>query len=153
MTTSPWKVTVFGAGGALGRRVLPLLRKAGCETTAFVRGSADRLPPASRAAVDRVVVGDAFLDREAVQEACADADAVVSMLTPRPPSLRLTSHAPPARAGARWSPSGRWSPAAIAHVIGAGPARVPCIAAGPCAAVGAREIEKIKEICVLTLQV
>jgi len=37
------RVAVFGAAGALGKRVLPLLKKKGCESICLVRGSADRL--------------------------------------------------------------------------------------------------------------
>ena len=45
---APWRVTVFGAGAALAKHTIPLLHAAGCETTAFVRGSAERLPPEVR---------------------------------------------------------------------------------------------------------
>ena len=81
---APWRVTVFGAGAALAKHTIPLLHAAGCETTAFVRGSAERLPPEVRERVSRVVVGDALHDPDAVREACSGANAVVSMLTPAP---------------------------------------------------------------------
>ena len=37
------RVAIFGAAGALGKRVLPLLKSKDCESTCLVRGSADRL--------------------------------------------------------------------------------------------------------------
>ena len=80
---------MFGAGGALAQHTIPLLHAAGYETTAFVRGSADRLPAAVREKVSRVVVGDALRDPDVVREACFGANAVVSMLSPAPSHPRF----------------------------------------------------------------
>jgi putative NADH-flavin reductase len=75
------RLTVFGASGATGRRLVEQALDAGHAVTAVVRDPA-RLPMRH----DRlaVVVAD-VLDSTAIQPAVANADVVVSALGPHPP--------------------------------------------------------------------
>jgi putative NADH-flavin reductase len=75
------QLTVFGASGATGRRLVEQALDAGHAVTAVVRDPA-RLPVRH----DRlaVVVAD-VLDSTAIQPAVANADVVVSALGPHPP--------------------------------------------------------------------
>ena len=72
-------VTVFGATGGVGRNVVDALRSNGHTATAYVRNPS-KVPSAWGDGV-RLVVGE-LSDAQAVEQAVAGADAVVSALGP-----------------------------------------------------------------------
>jgi putative NADH-flavin reductase len=78
------RVTIFGATGATGRRLVEQALDAGHHVTAVVRDPAGLPVRHDRLAV---VVADA-LDPAAIRPAVAGADAVLSALGPRPPRNR-----------------------------------------------------------------
>jgi putative NADH-flavin reductase len=79
------RLTIFGATGGTGQRLLERAIAEGLEVTAFVRS-----PSRMKARHERldVVVGDVF-DPEAVEEAVAGSKAVISVLGSRQPSNPL----------------------------------------------------------------
>lgn len=78
------RLTIFGASGKTGRRLVEQALAAGHEVTAVVRDPAGLPVRHDRLAV----VGADVLDPEAIEPAVAGADAVVSALGPRPPRNR-----------------------------------------------------------------
>ena len=84
------KLTIFGATGGTGRRLLERTIAEGHEVTAFVRN-----PSRMTARHERleVVVGDVF-DSAAVEEAVAGREAVISVLGSRQPSNPLHPRSP-----------------------------------------------------------
>lgn len=85
------RLTIFGATGGTGQRLLERTIAEGHEVTAFVRNTSRMKARHERL---EVVVGDVF-DPEAVKEAVANRDAVISVLGSRLPSNPLH----PRRAG------------------------------------------------------
>jgi putative NADH-flavin reductase len=89
------KLTIFGATGGTGRRLLERAIAEGHEVTAFVRN-----PSRMTARHERleVVVGDVF-DLEPVEEAVVGREAVISVLGSRRPSNPLHPRSPGASKG------------------------------------------------------
>lgn len=75
-------VAVFGGGGSLGLRALPLLRAAGFETRCLIR-SPNKLNAVAASSITQMVAGD-VMDEAACRATVAGAEVVISMLTPPP---------------------------------------------------------------------
>jgi putative NADH-flavin reductase len=84
------RLTIFGATGGTGQRLLERTIAEGHEVTAFVRNTSRMKARHERL---EVVVGDVF-NPEAVKEAVANRDAVISVLGSRLPSNPLHPASP-----------------------------------------------------------
>jgi len=82
--TLPRHVAVIGAAGGLGQGILAVCRNAGANFTAIVRSRPERIDDVPSGS--RVAVVDSLADRGALEQAFADADAVVTALGVTPTS-------------------------------------------------------------------